>query len=370
MTDSQIYGEVLDPQQQPVWDSYEHFNQEHANWYEQIGLGLPPFMAEIQATAESSLVPGIWLGTGSQAYIFDTWYANIYIDALSGPDDRDHDGFADDSLNGTDNLDIISSGAGQDWIQVAAGNDLVFAGSGDDHLFGGDGNDLLSGGSGNDEIHGGAGNDDIDGGAGSNTLDGGAGIDLVRLVNNHNGDLKFSRTETGYAVEYSDGATDILSNIERVDVVNHGLVALDVEDGGNAAEAISFIGVVAPALMEDRGVRGWVISRFDQGHSMEALCQVALDLHLLPTFSNRVLAQTVYHNVTGGDASESVIYQLENYIEKNGQGKFLAAAAELHLNVDLVGLQQTGLAYSKYYSYTDLFPESWKTANLYEIVGV
>lgn len=360
MTDSAPYPAGLNAQQQAILNAYQQFNEEHGHWATQLALGLPPYLAEIQSTAESSLVPGIWLGTGSLARIFDIWFANIHTADPGATDDRDRDGRADDVLPGTASLDIIACGAGADWIDGAGGNDLIFAGSGDDHLFGGDGHDLLSGGSGDDVLQGGAGDDDLDGGRGNNTLDGGAGIDLVRYdYDAFLGYPKLSRTASGYTVERPGGEKDTLSSIERLDL-GHTRLALDVHASGHAGQAISFIGAVAPALMDDFAIRGWVISRLDQGQSMAALCQFALDQHLLPTLNDRVLAQAVYHNVTGSTASEATIYQLENYIRANGQTQFLATAAGMHLNVDLVGLQQTGLEYATYLGYSDLFPAHWQ----------
>lgn len=37
--------------------------------------------------------------------------------------------------------------------------------------------------------------------------------------------------------------------------------------------------------------------------------------------------------------------ELVGYIENHGQANFLATVAGLHINVDLVGLQQTGVEY-------------------------
>ena len=78
---------------------------------------------------------------------------------------------------------------------------------------------------------------------------------------------------------------------------------------------------------------------------MESLSQLALDLNLLPTTSSVALANAVYHNVLGGPASADMTDVLVGYIEDHGQADFVATVAGLHINVDLVGLQQTGVEY-------------------------
>ncbi len=78
---------------------------------------------------------------------------------------------------------------------------------------------------------------------------------------------------------------------------------------------------------------------------MESLSQLALDLNLLPTDSNAALANAVYQNVLGGTASPEMTDALVDFIEDHGQANFVATVAGLHINVDLVGLQQTGVEY-------------------------
>ncbi len=43
--------------------------------------------------------------------------------------------------------------------------------------------------------------------------------------------------------------------------------------------------------------------------------------------------------------TEAQTQALTSYIEDHGQADFIAAVAGLHLNVDLVGLQQSGVEY-------------------------
>jgi len=66
-----------------------------------------------------------------------------------------------DTLNGTNGVNIINGNDGNDIIYGRAGNDTLNGGNGDDRLFGEDGNDTLNGGLGNDFMYGGAGIDKV-----------------------------------------------------------------------------------------------------------------------------------------------------------------------------------------------------------------
>ncbi|HEX8388245.1 MAG TPA: hypothetical protein VF636_04445, partial [Sphingomonas sp.] len=92
------------------------------------------------------------------------------------------------AINGTENADTITGGAGDDEIaglgggdqlDGGAGRDELYGDAGDDRLNGGDGEDLLDGGAGDDVLTGGAGFDRIDGGDGNDVIDGGAGSDFI-----------------------------------------------------------------------------------------------------------------------------------------------------------------------------------------------
>lgn len=337
MTDSELAA---------IRKAYMYFDDNNQGWYEQT-LGPSKGTGEIQIVVKSQLVPGMWLGTGSIASAFDYWFAHVRGDEQGSADDRDHDGSPDDLQSGTARDDVLSTAGGIDIVRAGKGNDRIFAGSGNDYIAGEDGDDILNGGSGNDEIFGGNGNDDLQGGAGNNILDGGAGIDIARV------DFatipKINKTATGYLLENSSGGMDTLIAIERIDLGTGSSIALDVDASGHAGQAMGLIGVVAPAFLDNAVIRGRILSLFDQGQTMEALCQQALDLQLVPKFNNLVLANTVHYNVTGRRASQAMSDELVDYIDAHGQVGFLSAVAAMHVNVDLVGLQQTGLYYSNIY---------------------
>ncbi|NCV56921.1 MAG: calcium-binding protein, partial [Betaproteobacteria bacterium] len=122
-----------------------------------------------------------------------------------------------DTLNGGPAADSIAALGGNDRIEAFEGNDTIDAGAGDDNFIdAGPGNDLVRAGSGNDwVVLGGA----FDGG--SDTLDGGDGYDTVRYEynrNGFNGSIQFTGTvSTGIQID-PQGGTDVISNVEELQV--------------------------------------------------------------------------------------------------------------------------------------------------------
>lgn len=86
-------------------------------------------------------------------------------------------------LYGTNNMDNLLTGSGNDKIFGLGGNDNINGGSGNDSLDGGTGNDNITGGSGNDIIIGGAGSDILNGGSGSDTYRFNASNEGIDMIN-------------------------------------------------------------------------------------------------------------------------------------------------------------------------------------------
>lgn len=197
---------------------------------------------------------------------------------------------------------------------------------------------------GNDSIFGSMANDVLAGFAGNDSIDGGTGRDEADFFGARTGYSVAKSGANGWTVSGGSDGTDTLSNIERIKFTDKS-IALDVDTTGNAGQAMELIGVLAPTLLNDLNVRGVIISLFDQGYSMLSLSQLALDSYLLPTSSNAALANAVYKNVVGTTASQEMTNALADYITGHGMAEFVATIAGMHINVDLVGLQQTGLEY-------------------------
>lgn len=230
-------------------------------------------------------------------------------------------GSAKDGFGGVDSLYNI------EFVNGSPYDDTVIGNSQDNRLWGQGGDDSLNGMGGYDYLVGGAGCDTA-----------------VFRGNRANYDLLENGSNRIVTDNVGLDGSDTLTSIERLQFADKN-IAFDLTPDGNAGRAMEFIGAVAPGLLNNTSVRGLIISLFDQAHSMESLSQFALNLNLLPTNSNEALANAVYYNVLGGTTSPEMTNTLVGYIEDHGQAKFLATVAGLQLNVDLIGLQQTGLEY-------------------------
>ncbi|HBU15650.1 MAG TPA: hypothetical protein DEF16_13275, partial [Gemmobacter sp.] len=116
----------------------------------------------------------------------DAFTGSVEADLIVGNPDL-HDwsdepldtGAGNDSVTGTNNVDLIELGTGDDTASGLGGADRIFGEAGNDTILGGAGNDTLIGAAGADSIDGGADNDRLDGGDGADTLLGDAGNDYI-----------------------------------------------------------------------------------------------------------------------------------------------------------------------------------------------
>jgi Ca2+-binding RTX toxin-like protein len=193
-------------------------------------------------------------------------------------------------LNGTDNVDFIFGGSGNDFINGNAGNDVIYGGvgndtingeAGDDLIEGGDGNDTISSNSGSDILRGGSGNDNIDvtqriGGLRADTvIESGIGDDLVILnrdgigsdiVDLGEGEDKFIfvATATGVPAKVTlGGGRDIVEfrNIDFFDDINGPTSSsLNITDFqvGPRGDAFDFSYIYdGLRLARNAGLSGW-----------------------------------------------------------------------------------------------------------------
>ena len=117
-----------------------------------------------------------------------------------------------DTMSGSDAVDVLWAGAGDDALSGGGGDDELRGGGGSDTIGGGSGNDaiqdeagsnILRGDEGNDIVDGGVGFDDINGNQGADTCSGGGGDDWV--VGGKDDDVLFGdRDFTGALAEGSD----------------------------------------------------------------------------------------------------------------------------------------------------------------------
>ncbi len=197
----------------------------------------------------------------------------------------------------------------------------------------------------------------LTGSAGNDTIDGRAGIDTA-VYGGARSSYLLSRTGTGFTLVDTRGTegSDTLAAIERLQF-SASKLALDVGPTERAGQALEFIGLMAPDLVNAPSVVGTILNVFDQGLSLLAVCQLALDIGLVTSIargdSNAALAAMAYRNVIGEEADAATVDALAGYMDGRSasftQAGFMAAVAALEANqthIGLVGLQLTGVEYA------------------------
>jgi serralysin len=191
----------------------------------------------------------------------------------------------------------------------------------------------------------------LTGGDGSDLLDGGGGIDTV-LIEGYRHDTTLTRLEDSdrdFDWSLSHGAyQDKLESIERIEFNDQGL-ALDLE--GNAGAAAKLLGVlIGPSGLRDPQLVAAVLAYADAGRDLESLLNLGLEILLGPKPSSAEVINLLHRSLTGADASAALVTSYAAQIDRGeltptGLAK-LAAETELNLvNIDFVGLVETGLSY-------------------------
>ena len=214
-------------------------------------------------------------------------------------------------------------------------------------------------------INGTSGNDTIFPMGGWDTINGGGGIDTVvidakRANFNISADANSSYVD---AISGASGQSDMttLNSVERV-AFNDGLsVALDTglnQAGGHTALLLGAV-LGQAALAAKKPVVGSVIALFDQGFSMQVLSGAVMRLDIWgllanggnPTATNTQIANYLLTTVNKTAPSAATLATAVAALDTEtgaAQGNFLwhlAESAENQVQVGLVGLGQSGLAY-------------------------
>ena len=214
-------------------------------------------------------------------------------------------------------------------------------------------------------INGTSGNDTIFPMGGWDTINGGGGIDTVvidakRANFNISADANSSYVD---AISGASGQSDMttLNSVERV-AFNDGLsVALDTglnQAGGHTALLLGAV-LGQAALAAKKPVVGSVIALFDQGFSMQVLSGAVMRLDIWGLLANggnatatntqiaNYLLTTVNKTAPSAATLAAAVAALDTETGA-AQGNFLwhlAESAENQVQVGLVGLSQSGLAY-------------------------
>ena len=216
--------------------------------------------------------------------------------------------------------------------------------------------EVINGTSGNDTIFPLGGWDTINGGGGIDTIV----IDAKRANFNISADANLSYVD---AISGASGQTDMttLNSVERV-AFNDGLsVALDTGVSQSGGRAALLLGAVLgqAALATKKPVVGSVIALFDQGFSLQVLSGAVMRLDIWgllanggnPTASNTQIANYLLTTVNKAAPNAATLAAAVTALDTEtgpAQGNFLwhlAESAENQVQVGLVGLAQSGLAY-------------------------
>jgi hypothetical protein len=197
-------------------------------------------------------------------------------------------------------------------------------------------------------ITGGSGNDTLAGLAGNDTLNGGAGIDTA-VYTTERAHHSVNQTLAGFSVSSEVDGMDSLSNIERLHFSDSRL-ALDLS--GNAGITAKILGAVfGAASVANHGYVGIGLSYLDTGTSYSDLIVFALNARLGAGFSNADEVTLLYQNLVGVPPSTDTLNYYVGLLEsgQHTQASLAVMAADLDINtsnIDLIGLQQTGIAFS------------------------
>lgn len=213
-------------------------------------------------------------------------------------------------------------------------------------ISGTEGSDNLPGTAGDDVILAAGGQDTLNGGAGNDTLDGGSGVDTALYSSDH-ASYSILGTASGLNISGPDG-NDTLSGVERIQFTDERL-AFDLGVGQAASNTVRVIGAAfdAPTIQEHPDYVGIGLNLFDAGQSVLEVSQLVVGVLNL---TDDAFVNTVYQNVFD-TAPAAVDHDLYVGLLANGsytqvQLLELAANADANAtNINLIGLQQTGVAF-------------------------
>lgn len=200
----------------------------------------------------------------------------------------------------------------------------------------------------NQTLTGTSANESFTGSAGNDTIDGGADIDTA-LYSGNRANYTLAKASSGWTVSSASDGVDTLSNIERVKFAETS-IALDIS--GNAGTTAKILGAVfGKAEVANKTYVGIGLSLLDGGASYQDMIQLALNAKLGDGFSTTDEVTLLYQNLLGTQVSAS---DLSYWTSTVNSGQFTQAslavmAADTALNVvniNLVGLAQTGIEYS------------------------
>jgi Ca2+-binding RTX toxin-like protein len=308
------------------------------------------------AAAAGAVIVNLAAGTASGADGNDVLIGienivgSVFSDSLTGD-------VSNNRLRGDQGADTLDGGAGfGDTADYSQAPGPVTVNLATNSSSGADGSDTLTniegilGSAFADELVGDAHDNRLGGLGGIDVIDGAGGTDAA-LFTGDRAAYAIARTFFGvYSVSGPDGS-DALSNIERFEFSDRKL-AVDLAAGQAAGNTVRIIGAAfdTPAIHQHPDWVGIGLQLFDAGASMGQVCALVAQLMGL---SNSDFVTNVYANLFGSAPSLAVRDAFVGFLQGGGgtmtQAELLelAAATDVNaVNIDLVGLQETGVAFT------------------------
>lgn len=192
------------------------------------------------------------------------------------------------------------------------------------------------------------GNDTITGGAGNDVIDGGEGRDTA-VYSGTRANFTIAANAAGHTVTSVTAGNDALISIERLQFSDKQ-VALDLSAGQSAGNTARLLGAAfGAASVHNAEYAGIGIDAFDSGTTMSQLSDVVANMLAL---DNNNFVSLLYRNLTRTEISNAELVEFTKLLQGSGgsysQGQLLEIAANMDLhvtNIDLIGLQQSGLVF-------------------------
>jgi hypothetical protein len=190
---------------------------------------------------------------------------------------------------------------------------------------------------------------DLNAASGSTRIDGGAGRDTAVYSGVRAGyNVTHDSSSDGWTVKGLGGISDSLTRFERVTFAD-GSLALDLD--GPAGSVVRTIGAVfgAATVRERPDYVGIGLDLLDSGMSEAALMELALQARF-GSASNDEVVTLLYSNLVGsapsGGELAHYVGMLEGGMSRADLGLLAAYTGLNAINIDLVGLQSQGVAYT------------------------
>ena len=246
------------------------------------------------------------------------------------------------------------------WIAYGTSIENALGGQGSDVISGNALDNDLDGRSGSDTITGREGGDRLTGGSGNDFLDGGLGTDKAVYEGPRSG-YSIAAAASGHTVQALTGleGLDTVIGVERLDF-STGSVALDLGLDQAGGETALLLGAVLgnSAMRTNLPLIGLGIALFDQGLSLQQLSGMVMRLPIWDALTGRSqatnsdIASYLVSTITGRPPDAPLLNSVVAALDSEAgatQGTLLAMAATCapnQLQIDLVGLQQTGLDFA------------------------